>query len=83
MKRIIRYFLGISFLILGAVGLFLPILQGILFLLAGLLILAPESKHIKILHIKLRKKYPELFLKSKLLKEMFNQFIKKKSCFLL
>lgn len=78
MKRIIRYFLGISFLILGAVGLFLPVLQGILFLLVGLLILAPESKHIKILHIKLRKKYPALFLKSKQLVKKLTLIGKKK-----
>ena len=62
-KRIIRYVTGISFLILGVIGLFLPILQGILFIITGLLILAPESKKIQNLLEKLKKKYPDLYNK--------------------
>jgi uncharacterized membrane protein YbaN (DUF454 family) len=62
MKRTIRYILGISFLILGFAGLFLPVLQGILFLIIGLLILAPESKAIRKILAWLKRKYPAVFL---------------------
>lgn len=56
MKRIIRYVSGITLLVLGVIGLFVPILQGILMIIAGLLILAPESKLIQKMIEKLRKK---------------------------
>jgi len=39
-KRILVLFAGWSFVLLGIVGLFLPFLQGVLFLLVGLIILS-------------------------------------------
>jgi uncharacterized membrane protein YbaN (DUF454 family) len=39
-KRIIIFFIGLVFLFFGIVGLFLPFLQGILFLIIGLLLLS-------------------------------------------
>lgn len=41
--RISRIVFGAAFLILGVVGLFLPFLQGILFLVIGLTLLSSES----------------------------------------
>jgi uncharacterized membrane protein YbaN (DUF454 family) len=41
--RVVMLGLGYGFLALGVVGLFLPILQGILFILVGLLILARHA----------------------------------------
>lgn len=38
-KRLIRITIGILLIILGIIGLFLPFLQGILLIVAGLLIL--------------------------------------------
>lgn len=38
-KRIIRLSLGFGFIALGIIGLFLPVLQGILFILIGIAIL--------------------------------------------
>jgi len=64
MKRIIRYVSGITLLVLGVIGLFVPILQGILMIIAGLLIFAPESKLIQKMIEKLRKKYPDLYEKA-------------------
>jgi uncharacterized protein len=61
MKQFLRYILGIAFLILGIVGLFLPILQGILFIMIGLLILAPNNRLIKKLLVWVRRKYPKIF----------------------
>lgn len=36
---------GGAFLVLGVIGLFLPFLQGILFLIIGLTLLSTESEH--------------------------------------
>jgi uncharacterized protein len=71
MKRFFRYVLGIFFLILGVIGLFLPILQGILFIFIGLLILAPESRLIRKFLARLRRKYPVLFEKAEQIKKKF------------
>jgi len=60
-KRIIRYVSGFSFLVFGVIGLFLPVLQGVLFIIVGLLILAPESRMIRQMIARIRLKYPELF----------------------
>ena len=40
LKRLMRLVLGITFLLVGFIGLFLPILQGILFLCLGMLCLS-------------------------------------------
>ena len=41
-KKIAVYVVGWTFVVLGILGLFLPVLQGILFLLIGLTILSTE-----------------------------------------
>ena len=51
---------GCGFLLLGMVGLFLPILQGILFLLIGLVILSSEYVWAHSLLTKLRKRFPKI-----------------------
>jgi uncharacterized membrane protein YbaN (DUF454 family) len=71
MKRILRFILGITFLVLGVLGLFLPVLQGILFLVVGLLILAPESRRIRALLQTLRRRYPDAFAAAARFKEKF------------
>jgi uncharacterized membrane protein YbaN (DUF454 family) len=43
MNRLVMLTLGYGFLMLGVLGLFLPFLQGFLFLLVGLLILARHA----------------------------------------
>ena len=43
LRRIARVVAGSVFLILGVLGLFLPFLQGILFLIIGLTLLSTES----------------------------------------
>ncbi len=42
--RVARIVGGIAFLVLGVIGLFLPFLQGILFLLIGLTLLSQENE---------------------------------------
>jgi hypothetical protein len=58
-KRIIKIAVGIFFVILGVIGLFLPILQGVLFIGIGLAILSTESRRLKTLFHKLRERFPE------------------------
>jgi uncharacterized membrane protein YbaN (DUF454 family) len=44
-KRILRNVAGFSLLLLGIVGLFLPFLQGILFIVLGLSLIDVPAKH--------------------------------------
>jgi len=50
---------GYIFLVLGVVGLFLPFLQGVLFLLIGLLILAKNAPWAHNLLERVRERYPK------------------------
>jgi uncharacterized membrane protein YbaN (DUF454 family) len=56
--RILRYTAGVFFIVLGIVGLFLPVLQGILFILIGLACLFPENRYLQQLLQKARARYP-------------------------
>ena len=59
-KRAAMLAVGWAFILLGIAGLFLPVLQGILFLLIGLFILSSEYvwAH-KLLH-KIKKRFPRI-----------------------
>ena len=48
------------FLVLGFLGLFLPVLQGVLFLLVGVYLLSRESSWARLLRQKFRRRYPAL-----------------------
>lgn len=50
--------LGYAFLVLGVVGLVLPILQGVLFLTVGLLILSKHAPWAERLLGRLKSRYP-------------------------
>ncbi len=71
-KRWLWIAAGWFFIVLGIVGLFLPILQGILFLFIGLLILSSEYVWAHRLLQKLRSKVPKI---SARLDSMHQQFI--------
>ena len=58
LKRVLVLMVGWSFILLGIAGLFLPILQGILFLLIGLFILSTEYIWAHHLLERLRARYP-------------------------
>jgi uncharacterized membrane protein YbaN (DUF454 family) len=64
-KRVIALVIGWTLIVLGVVGLFLPFLQGILFMLLGLYVLSRESKtaHRWLEHG--RKRYPKVDAKLK------------------
>jgi uncharacterized protein len=42
-KRLIKLILGIFLIFIGIIGLFLPLLQGILFIIAGVLLVQNKS----------------------------------------
>ena len=64
MKRVLLIAAGWLFIVLGIVGLFLPILQGILFLIVGLLILSREYTWANKLLLRLQARFPELSKKA-------------------
>lgn len=78
-KRVLIYVLGWAFILLGIAGLFLPVLQGILFLLLGLLILSKESRFAKGLIRKIRNRYPDQYQKVHDLKERLKNRILRKT----
>ncbi|MHB8170617.1 MAG: PGPGW domain-containing protein [Thermincolia bacterium] len=59
-KSLITQIFGWLFILLGIAGLFLPFLQGILFILIGLYLLSHESPWAKKLLYKLRLRFPKL-----------------------
>jgi uncharacterized membrane protein YbaN (DUF454 family) len=62
-RRIVLYSVGFAFILLGIAGLFLPILQGILFLLIGVIVLAQVSPRARLwrqrFRAKARSRYPQ------------------------
>jgi len=56
--RMIKIVVGVGFLGIGFVGLFLPILQGVLFLLIGLAMLSTESSRIRRLRDEIKRRHP-------------------------
>lgn len=59
-KRVLVLVVGWGFLLLGIVGLFLPILQGVLFILIGLIILSSEYVWAHHLLTRLRERFPKI-----------------------
>ena len=57
---ILRVVLGICFLVLGIVGLFLPILQGWLFLLLAAMMFFPRNRYVEKVLLKASTKLPRV-----------------------
>ncbi len=60
MKRVLVLIAGWSLILLGIVGLILPVLQGILFIIAGLTILSSQYDWARRLIAKLRNRFPKI-----------------------
>ena len=69
MNRFWRHTVGWFFVVLGVIGCFLPILQGLLFMLIGFLVLAPEVPFIHRILLRLKEKYPEIFRRAEEMQE--------------
>lgn len=59
-KRALVLVVGWAFIVLGVAGLFLPVLQGILFLLIGLIILSTEYVWAHHLLGRVRARFPKI-----------------------
>ncbi|MFY9560360.1 MAG: PGPGW domain-containing protein [Terriglobales bacterium] len=59
-KKAVALVAGWAFIVLGIVGLFLPIMQGILFLMIGLTILSSEYVWAHHLLSKVRARFPKI-----------------------
>jgi uncharacterized membrane protein YbaN (DUF454 family) len=59
-KRILVLIVGWGFVLLGIAGVFLPILQGVLFILIGLIILSSEYVWVHHLLARLKQRFPRL-----------------------
>lgn len=62
-KKIVTLVLGWGFIVAGVVGLFLPVLQGVLFLLIGLVILSSEYVWAHRVLEKVRNRFPSAALR--------------------
>lgn len=59
LKRKLYLVAGIFFFILGVLGLFLPILQGVLFLLVSLVFLSKGSSRVRAWRQRFKRRYPQ------------------------
>ncbi len=59
-KRVLILILGWCFILLGIAGLFLPLLQGVLFIVIGLIILSSEYIWAHHLLTRLRQRFPRI-----------------------
>lgn len=76
LKRIGLLTAGWFFIVLGIVGLVLPVLQGILFLLIGLLILSTEYVWAHNLLHKLRQRFPRIAAQMDLARAKVDRWLK-------
>jgi uncharacterized membrane protein YbaN (DUF454 family) len=76
-KRIGLLIIGWFFIVLGVLGLFLPILQGVLFILIGLAILSSRSEMIKRFLKHLEERYPHHHEQVEIWKEKIKNWFKR------
>jgi uncharacterized membrane protein YbaN (DUF454 family) len=69
--------IGWLFIGLGILGLFLPILQGLLFIMIGLAILSSRSEFVKRFLKHLEERYPHHHERIEILKEKIKNWFKK------
>ena len=60
MKKILVLIVGWAFIVIGIIGLFLPVLQGVLFIMVGLIILATEYHWARRLLERVKTRFPGL-----------------------
>lgn len=63
-KHLIVQLVGWAFIVVGIIGLFLPVLQGVLFILVGLIILSAEYHWARRLLEIVRKRFPSVARRS-------------------
>jgi len=58
LRRMAYLVFGWAFVLLGIVGLFLPVLQGVLFLFVGIVLLSLASPRVRLWQIRLGRRFP-------------------------
>jgi uncharacterized membrane protein YbaN (DUF454 family) len=76
--RIVKIIAGLGFLGLGFIGLFLPILQGVLFIIVGLAILSTESRRVRALVEAIKRRHPGPWRRAHALKHRMSVWLKAK-----
>jgi len=74
-KRALILIVGWAFILLGIAGLFLPVLQGILFLLIGLFVLSSEYIWAHKLLQKLKNRFPKIAAQFEVAKEKSERWL--------
>jgi len=75
LRRLTTLTLGWLLILLGIAGLFLPILQGIAFILLGLYVLSRESHTARKLLKNIRERYPKLDRRLHAMRDRFSRFV--------
>ncbi len=76
-KKIGILIIGWFFVGLGIIGIFLPILQGILFIMIGLAILSSRSQFVRSFLKHLEERYPHFHKRVEILREKLRRRFKK------
>ena len=76
-KKIGILIIGWLFIVLGILGLFLPLLQGILFILIGLSILSSRSTLVRRFLKRIEERFPHHFERIEIWKEKIRNLFKK------
>jgi uncharacterized membrane protein YbaN (DUF454 family) len=77
-KKIGILIIGWLFIVLGMIGLFLPILQGILFIMIGLAILSSRSELVRRFLNHLKERYPHYHERIEIWEERIRNWFKKR-----
>lgn len=73
--RMTKVVVGIALLGLGVVGLFLPILQGVLFLFLGLALLSTESRRVRGVMVRLKRRHRGPWKRAEAMKKRISRWI--------
>jgi len=77
--HITRWLAGWVFLVLGILGLLVPMVPGTVFLLVGILLLAPYIPIFRTISKKIFQRFPKLQMKTKMFKQRWRAKLKGKS----
>ncbi len=77
-KSVGMLIVGWFFVLLGIIGLFLPILQGILFIMIGLAILSSRSELIRRFLKRLEERFPQQYEQMEIWREKINRWFKRR-----
>ena len=67
-RRVVVLVLGWALIAIGVVGLFVPVLQGILFIMLGLYVLSRESRMARGWLVTLQRRYPSVHERARRIK---------------